>query len=270
MWNRCITPCNSYCIKYLQQAPQIAPQMMGATQYMPVQQVMPQQIVTQPQPFQQIALFTPQQSYARPTHYVDWDDLTQDEDQWEDVDCEIIEPFGDYKHQDDSELEVLDDDEWLRQNLSVDEVSHSEQSSMPESAENEDNIDLSIEESKLSEDDRLGMDDAFDEAWMGKELVVISKEVSKPIKESIKKFAASIWNKGIKKPKELHITEAYKILYRPENADEFVVPEFNDILKQLIPKKKRDRDILPLSIDNALLKARGALQYIWLTYLCGH
>ena len=250
---------------------QYVPQMSPQTQYVPVQQVPGQQVVPQQVPGQQVV---PQQVPGQQVvpqrvvqsvqkkqvraQYVDYDDPSNEVIEIDEDEPSIAVPFGDYQHRDDPDLEWLDDDEWLAQNMNDEgesvEISENE-------TEGEVNIDLSTEDVKLSDDDRLGTDDAFDEAYMNKELIVVSKEVGAPIRQTIKKVAGKMWDRGIKKPKELDIPEAFKVLYRPSNADELVVPEFNELLKQLIPKKKRDRDRLSMSIHNAVLKgANGVLQ----------
>ena len=230
------------------QAPmvQYVPQMTPPTQYVPVQQVVPQQMMQ------------PMQNKPNRRQYVDYDDPTVDVIEIEEEEPNVAVPFGDYQHRNDPELEWVDDDEWLAQNVTDDVDTSETQENEPEG---EISIDLSDEDVKLSDDDRLGTDDAFDEAYMNKELIVVSKEVGAPVRETIKKVVGKMWDKGIKAPKELDIPDAFKLLYRPGNASELVVPEFNDLLKQLIPKKKRDRDRLSMSIHNAVLKgANGVLQ----------
>ena len=227
--------------------PMYSPMTQPMMPYMQ-QPMMPQMVSPQYQSMQQ----------APRLQYVDLDDpYAEDPD---DQSVDIVEPFGDYEHKSDPKLNVklgsIDEDQWLADHLDDNVNSGDGEESV---------ILLESDEGEASGPPVLddGEGDEFDEAFYRSELVIESKEVGPPVRASVKKFADEIWDYGIHAPKDLHIADTYKLLYRPKNMENFVVPEMNDIVQQLIPKKKFKRDTLPTAIHNGILKCADGLLHIW-------
>ena len=104
----------------------------------------------------------------------------------------------------------------------------------------------------------------MDEGWIWDELETDGEEIGPPCSETIKTVADRLWQLGITNTKIMKIKDAYGSFFRPSNIENLTPTQLNTVLTEtILPQGKSNRDKLPKSLQNGLIKAALGLVQVF-------
>ena len=242
------------------QMPQQQMQMPQQQMQVPQQQMqMPQQQMQVPQQYQaQVPQYQRQrvpQQVRSPPNFVqpNFDDSIQELEQGEiaEESIQMVDQIPHAQPEEEIDIDVLEE-QWLEGSspeVPIPQVVDISQEEEPEG------IDMLGEQmGPVPMDELQGA--LFDEGWIWDELETDGEEVGPPCSETIKTVADRLWNLGITNTKIMKIKEAYASFYRPSNIENLTPTNLNQVLTEtILPQGKGNRDKLPRSLQNGIIKA---------------
>ena len=238
--------------------PQFAPQQFQAPMMQPMSMA-PQYMQPMQPPVQPVVQYVPHPNIQ---YYEDEDEVYDEQDSEQDV----VEPFGDYSHEDlQEEVQDIDIHQFVKQFIK----SKGTEKLTPQKADTEsarqateflqEYQDEELNATAEDPDQDPSLKNKFDAKWVGGFVIVEDEEVGPPVMEEAQSAVDQFWDLAMKNSKGMQIAKDYKLLYRPSNCKNITFTQMNPLMKELVPEGKDKRDRLPFAIHTGILKGTNGI-----------
>ena len=176
-----------------------------------------------------------------------------------------MEPFGDYTHSEESDLQDIDDEDWIRKILNTEKSTKNRTPKFSSAASTASASVMigEIEGELPGETEELPADptmrNEFDKKWVHGFVVIEDEEIGPPVCEEAQEGVDQLWDLAMKNSKAMKIAQDYKVLYRPNNCENITFTKMNPLIAELLPEGKDKQDRLPFSIHTGILKGTNGV-----------